>query len=75
MTIRLYDYKCQACGHEFEKYVEVTLENRYEEAYGPVICPECRERSDGRKAKMIKTGAEVRFKQGRTKGLNNSLGR
>jgi len=47
-----YEYKCDACGHEFEKFHSITA--------APVrICPECRK---SRVRRLISSGAGLIFK-------------
>lgn len=49
-----YEYICDACEHEFEKFQSITAE--------PVkLCPECKKRKVRRK---ISTGAGILFKGG-----------
>ncbi|MEM9373669.1 MAG: zinc ribbon domain-containing protein [Planctomycetota bacterium] len=49
-----YDYRCNACGHEFEEFQSITA---------PVMkkCPECKKLKLER---LIGTGAAVMFKGG-----------
>ena len=47
-----YDYKCSACGHEFEKFQSIT-------AKSVRTCPECGRRKVQR---LIGTGAGIIFK-------------
>jgi len=47
-----YDYECEACGHQFEKFQSITA--------SPIkTCPECKKRKVRR---LIGTGAGVIFK-------------
>lgn len=49
-----YEYICDACEHEFEKFQSITAE--------PIkVCPECRKKKVRRK---ISTGAGILFKGG-----------
>jgi putative FmdB family regulatory protein len=47
-----YDYQCEACGHEFEKFQSIT-------ARAIKTCPECGQRKVRR---LIGTGAGVIFR-------------
>jgi putative FmdB family regulatory protein len=47
-----YEYKCDACGHEFEKFQSMTA--------APIkVCPECNKK---KVRKLISTGAGLIFK-------------
>lgn len=47
-----YDYKCEACGHEFEKFQQMSAD--------PIkVCPECKEEKVKR---LIGAGMGVIFK-------------
>lgn len=47
-----YEYECQACGHSFELYQQIT-------ARPTRVCPSC---GEGRVKRLIGTGAGVLFR-------------
>ena len=73
--LKIAQYKCPHCQQEIELDVTVTPP-KWDELYGTLTCSDCGEEFEGKAAKlMTKSVPEIKFKQGRNKGRNNSMSR
>jgi putative FmdB family regulatory protein len=67
----LYEYRCQKCGHEFEKMV------RFSEASLSPVCPNCSSQETGKKISLFAThgGATATVSASSSSSCGTSSGR